>query len=234
MNRRTLIVAVVLAAVLAGGIYFVRKTHGTQSSAPAPEKWEKSKGPINAPVTIIEYSDFQCPACMKVQPTLAAIMNEYPGKIRMIFKHYPLPMHRWAGVAHQAAECANVQGKFWEFHDKVYGEQELWSEAPNAPEYLISYAKDAGVNLDKFGTCLSDADVTRRIIDERAGGTLLQLSSTPTFFINGERVVGQVELENNGRNVVRKFLGLPPLPPKPAVEAPKAQPAASQPATSAP
>lgn len=219
MNRRTVAVAVVLAVILAGGIYFVRKNQSF--SAPVVKNWEKSKGPVNAPVQIIEYSDFECPACMKAQPALAALMLEYPEKIRIIFRHYPLPMHKWAGVAHQAAECANVQGKFWEFHDLVYQTQPIWTAAPNAPEYLITFAKNVGVDLDKFGACLSDASVTKRILEERAAGSELKLSSTPTFFINGERVVGQIELENQGRNVVRKILGLPPLPPKlPAVSIP--------------
>lgn len=222
MNRRIVVVAVVLAAVLAGGIYFVRKSQSL--SAPAAQNFEKSKGPVNAPVQIIEYSDFQCPACMKAQPALTAIMTEHPGQVRVIFRHYPLPMHKWAGVAHQAAECANVQGKFWEFHDIVYQTQPIWTAAPNAPEYLISFAKNAGVDLDKFGTCLSEASVTKRIMEERATGSALKLSSTPTFFINGERIVGQIELENQGRNLVRKILGLPPLAPKlPTVSIPAVQ-----------
>lgn len=217
MNRRTVIVAVILAIILAGGIYFAQKNNGIHFSPSSPRIGEKGKGPVNAPVQIVEYSDFQCPACMKAQPILTEILSEYPGKIRLVFHHYPLPMHQWAGLAHQAAECANIQGKFWEFHDKVYLNQPIWSAAANAPEFLISYAKEAGVDLDTFGACLSNGEVTRKIMDERAGGTALRLSSTPTFFINGERVVGQIELENNGRNVIRKILGLPPLPPKTAV-----------------
>lgn len=225
MNRRTVIVAFFLAIILAAGIYVIRKDKSF--SAPAVQNWEKSKGPVNAPVQIVEYSDFQCPACMKVQPILASIMREYPDKVRIVFRHYPLPMHKWAGVAHQAAECANVQGKFWEFHDMVYQTQNIWSAAQNAPEYLISFAKNAGVDLDKFGACLSDASVTKRIMEERATGTELKLSSTPTFFINGERVVGQIELENQGRNVIRKILGLPPLEnkaPVPTIPLPPAAP----------
>ena len=214
MNSRTVAVSIILAVLLAGGIYFVRKNQSLQSPVPAAQNWEKSKGPVDAPIQIVEYSDFQCPACMKVQPFLLSLMQEYPEKIRIIFKHYPLPMHKWAGVAHQAAECANVQGKFWEFHDLIYPTQMIWSSSSNAAEYLISFAKSTGVDLDKFGACLSDAEVTKRIMEERASGSALRLSSTPTFFINGERVVGQVELENQGRNIIRKILGLPPLPPK--------------------
>ncbi len=219
MNRRTVVVALVLAVVLGGGIYFVKKTRSDQSVLTSPQKGEKSKGPANAPVQIIEYSDFQCPACMKAQPIINAILEEYPGKIKFVFQHYPLPMHQWAGLAHQAAECANVQGKFWQFHDKVYQKQPIWSAAANVPELIISYAKDAGVDIDAFGACLSNGDITRKILDERKAGTALRLSSTPTFFINGERVVGQIELENNGRNIIRKILGMPPLPAKTPVPA---------------
>ncbi len=214
MNKRTLIVGIVLAGILAGGILFFRKSNMSGLNVPG-QSGLKTKGPADAPVEIVEYSDFQCPACMKAQPTLKAIMEEYPGKIRVTFMHFPLPMHQWAGLAHQAAECANQQGKFWEYHDLVYSKQTVWSSSPNPSESLIAYGRDAGLDLDKFGVCLSDGAITKKILEERARGQSLQLASTPTFFINGERVVGPIELENRGRDVVRKTLGLPPLPPKP-------------------
>lgn len=212
--------SLIIAAALVCGILYLKK--GNFAGIPsqhAQRSGTKSKGPENAPVQIVEYSDFQCPACMKAQAPLAALLKEYPDKIHITFMHYPLPMHPWAGIAHQAAECANRQGKFWEFHDRVYKEQPVWTVAPNPSESLISYARDAGVDLDTFGACLSDPNVTKTILDEKESGQKLQVASTPTFFINGERVVGQIELETTGRAVIRKALGLPPETPMPATAA---------------
>lgn len=237
MNKRTLATGIIVIAVLVSGILWLRQGRGRRLGPlfARQEAYAKVKGPADAPVQIVEYSDFQCPACMKAQPSLNAILQEYPGKIRLTFFHYPLPMHPWAGIAHQAAECANRQGKFWEFHDRVYREQPVWSVAANASELLISYAKDAGVDLDAFGACLSNAEVTRKILGERARGQGLQVASTPTFFINGERVVGQAELDANGRNIIRKILGMPPLPPPKPQSAPAPAPSSSAaPASSKP
>ncbi len=236
MNQKTIITGIVLAAALAGGIFFLKSKRGPMMPAPLPkqaENWIKAKGPQGAPIQIVEYSDFQCPACMRAEPVLKAIMEEYPEKIRFIYLHYPLPMHQWSGLAHQAAECANRQGKFWEYHDRLYKEQPAWSVAFNVPELIVSYAGEAGIDLQVFGTCLSDGGVTQQILKERASGQTLQIRSTPTFFINGQRVVGEIELEGKGRDIIRQILGLPPLPKKveasPAAPSPSPAPAAPQP-----
>lgn len=211
MNKRTLITGLILTVALVAGILAVRKNPGT-AVVKVEVGGAKVKGPSDAPVKIVEYSDFQCPACQRAQATLEALFREYPGKIQLTYMHYPLPMHQWAGLAHQAGECANQQGKFWEYHDKVYAQQAVWSAAKNPSELLIAYAKDAGVDLDKFGGCLSDPVITKKILDEKAKGQALQVSSTPTIFINGERVVGPMEMEMRSRNIVRKALGMELLP----------------------
>ncbi len=225
MNKRTLITGVILIAVLSGIIFLLRSGR-LPTGEIKPEAGVKIRGPLNAPVKIVEFSDFQCPACMKAEPMITALFEKYPGKINLTFYHFPLPMHRWAGVAHQMSECVNRQGKFWEYHDRVYKLQPIWSASPSPVDLLISYAKETGADMNQFTACLSDAAVTRKVLDERAKGQSLQVNSTPTLFINGERVVGPVELEKRGEEIVRKVLGLPPLPPKPAApEVPSFPPA---------
>lgn len=183
-------------------------------SLPAVDLNTKSRGPIDAPVQIIEYSDFQCPACKFAEPVLDAILNdpEYAQKIRLVYRHFPLSGHTWAGPAHQAAECAKRHGKFWEYHHKLYTEQEKWSALPNPLVTFMQYAQNLEMSPDWFAACLTDTEVQQQILAEKNFGMEVEVKSTPTFFINEERVVGPLELANRGTELIRQILGLPPKP----------------------
>lgn len=163
----------------------------------------RSKGPVNAPVQVIEYSDFQCPACQVAQSTLSELELQYPGKIRLIFQHYPLEAHRWSSLAHRAAECAARQNQFWVYHDRLYSDQSNWSKAVEAPvEAFLGYARDGGLALDEFADCLGKNDFDRMIGDERRAGFDLGVRSTPSFFVNGKLAVGAKAL----REEIEKLL----------------------------
>ena len=228
MKSRFILTGAIIAVSLVGGIIAVKKHRPAIAGqqAPSPAQLElKMRGEASAPVEIQEFSDFQCPACRNSQPALDQLLKEYQGKIKLIFYHFPLQGHKWAGLAHQAAECANEAGKFWQYHDRLYAEQPAWSIALNASEIFLSYARDLNLDLDKFAACLSDPKATQRILADRSKGQYIQVSSTPTILINGERLVGPVEIQTKGADLVRKHLGLPPLP-KPVVPAtPVAPPA---------
>lgn len=158
---------------------------------------------MKAPIQIIEYSDFQCPACRTAQAALFQLLGKYPGKIRLTFQHYPLGGHRWSAVAHQAAECAARQGRFWPYHDRLYAEQASWSGSAVAPlETLVRYGSEMALDLDRFGECLGDRAVAAEIQRERDAGADLGVRSTPSFFVNGKFVVGTPALENE----VKKLL----------------------------
>lgn len=210
MNVRYLFTGVLLTGVLVGAVMIARSKGLREPSDLAlatPDT--RVRGPAKAPVKIIEYSDFQCPACQKAQAAIQYLFELYPGKIQLTFRHFPLAVHQWAGPAHQAAECAHEQGNFWEYHDRLYGEQPVWSSSNDPTEIFLRYARDLGLDLDRFGLCLVDERIKRRILEEREKGRSLQVSSTPTFFFNGERVVGPVEFGVKGKQVVRQALGLP-------------------------
>jgi protein-disulfide isomerase len=166
----------------------------------------KAKGPANAPIEIIEYSDFECPACKLAQGVLTEIDTAYPNKVRLVFRHFPLPVHARAPVAHQAAECAARQNRFWPYHDQLYNEQEKWTTGPGPTLILIQYAKDTGLDLDTFAACITDASVTAEIIKEKREGQALLIHSTPTFFVNGTRFVGAKELKEQGIPYIQKEL----------------------------
>lgn len=211
MNIRYLLMGVILAGGIVGGVLLLKKNQPAipvvQASS-APET--KVRGPKDAKVQIIEYSDFQCPACQRAQAAIQNVLAAYPNEVRLIFRHFPLSGHIWSGISHQAAECANEAGRFWDYHDRLYAEQSKWSGPTNPTGTFLIYARDMGLDLDKFAACLTDQRITRRIIEEKQKGDSLKVSSTPTFFIQEERLVGPVEFQTKAETIVRKVLGLPP------------------------
>lgn len=203
INLRYLSAGVVLAGILIGTVWILRGTHSKVPSF--AESFPRSKGSANAPIQVIEYSDFQCPSCRWAQIPLANLLLEKSGKIRLIFQHFPLQGHPWSPLAHQAAECAAGQGQFWVYHDRLYNEQTLWSKATAPPvEDFLRFAREAGLDLDRFAACLGDRSIEARIRQEHSTGLDLGVRSTPSFFVNGKLVVGVVELQKEIEKLLLK------------------------------
>ena len=213
MNRRYLGVGLVLILGLGGGIFFVNVHRPVPKPTPVLPT-EKIKGPLQAPIQIIEYSDFQCPACRQAQAELSRIMAAHPNQIELVFRHFPLPGHQWSGLAHQAAECAHEQGRFWDYHYRLYAQQLEWGEAASPAEIFLQDARDLGLDLDRFAACLGDVQVGRKVLADKSDGERLKITATPTFFINGERVVGPRELQMKGDALIRRMLESSPAPTK--------------------
>jgi len=150
------------------------------------------RGAATAPVTIVEYSDFHCPFCRRVQPTLTALLEKYPGKVRLVYKHLPLDgLHPQARRVSEAAWCAGQQDRFWQFHDAVYADTS--NDASEAT--LARYATAAGLDAGKFASCLASPEAKSAVQREVAQGESLGLNSTPGFFVNGREVRGAQPLE---------------------------------------
>jgi protein-disulfide isomerase len=150
-----------------------------------------AKGPAGAPVTVVEFSDFQCPFCARVTPTLKRLEEAYPGKIRIVFRDLPLlNIHKNAGVAAEAAHCANDQGKFWEMHDRLFANQSKLS----APE-LKEHATAVGLEAEAFNQCLDSGKYTAEWRRDSEEASRLGLSGTPAFFINGRLLSGAQPFE---------------------------------------
>ncbi len=145
-----------------------------------------TKGPENAPITIYEFSDFQCPYCNRANQTLMQVYDQYKGKIRIVFKAFPLPFHKEAEPAHRAALAAGKQGKFWQMHDKVFANQ----KALKTPGTLDKYAQEIGLNMEKYKKDMESAELKKQVQDEMAMGKTVGVRGTPAFFINGTRLVG--------------------------------------------
>ena len=151
-----------------------------------------SVGDKNAPVTLVEYSDFECPVCKKLHDALRAVLPNYAGKVRVVFKDFPLEqVHPWARTAAIAGRCAYQQDPkaFWKIYDLIYDNQEIISAA-NAWTKLSDYAAQSGLNGETFKTCMASPEPGAAIEASRANGQLLEVNSTPTVFVNGRRMVG--------------------------------------------
>ncbi|MGB0589980.1 MAG: DsbA family protein [Myxococcota bacterium] len=148
-------------------------------------KTDAMKGDVNAPVTIVVFSEFQCPFCKRVLPSLEAVEKEFGEKVRIVFKHNPLPFHKDAFPASEAAMCANDQGKFWEYHDKLFANQRALKG-----ENLTAYATELGLNMAKFKRCM-EAGTHKGVIsaDQELAGKVTA-RGTPNTFINGRKLTG--------------------------------------------
>src|SRR5579871_3296877 len=151
-----------------------------------------SKGPANAPVQIVLFSDFQCPFCSRVEPTVAKIMDTYKGKVRLTWRNYPLPFHQNAMPAAEAAMAAGEQGKFWEMHDKLFANQHSLDRAT-----FEKYAQELGLDLNKFKTALDSGKMKDKIQADVTYGNTLPGGGlgTPCFFINGHKLAGAYPFE---------------------------------------
>lgn len=143
-------------------------------------------GPKNAPITIVEYSDFQCPYCKRGDASLKEAISDYKGKVKVAFKHYPLPFHKKAPGASKAAMAAGEQGKFWEMHDLLFENQ----SSLGSNDTYIGYAEQLGLNVDKFKKDLDNPEYDKIIAQDMAQGKKVGVRGTPAFFINGTRLVG--------------------------------------------
>lgn len=147
-------------------------------------------GPQDAPLTLVEYSDFQCPACGAFYPVIKQMMAEptLKDRIRFVYRNFPLTqIHQNAQLAAQAGEAAALQGKFWEMHDRLFEQQAKWSDmsSAGARDTFVGYARDLGLNVDRFTADLDSAAVQDRVQVDVDSGTRSAVSGTPTFFVNG-------------------------------------------------
>jgi protein-disulfide isomerase len=146
------------------------------------------RGNPDAPVTLEEFGDFQCPPCGQFASFGEELLKEYDSRLRIVFRNFPLTLHEHAREAALAAEAAGLQGHFWEMHDKLYKEQADWSKAPNARELFESYAAAIGLNVDQFKKDMDGEKARERVDSDRALGDSLGIKLTPTIFINNRPV----------------------------------------------
>ena len=158
-----------------------------------------AKGSENPRVTIVEFSDFECPFCNQVQSTLKQIMESYGREVRLVFKHFPLEGHRNAFPAARAAYCAAEQDRFWQFHDALFSAQDL------SPPALQKIASDLGLAPARFQTCLNSEQSRTAIIKDLETAKLFRLDSTPSFIVNGKLIKGAVSFADFQRIIEQEL-----------------------------
>ncbi len=176
------------------------------------------QGPANAPITIIEFSDFQCPFCKRVVPTVKDLLKKYEGKVRFAFRQHPLPMHQHSMSAAKAALAANAQGKFWAMHDALFDNQQDLSD-----EGILKIAQKVGLNMAKFKSDWKSTKFDTQIQQDGNFAEQHGAGGTPAFFINGVPVKGARPLESFSQ-VIDKLLEKKAAAPAAPTAAPTTQP----------
>lgn len=149
---------------------------------------EHVQGSSTAPVTLLVYNDFQCPACAAFVPVVKEVLEEFPAEVRFQYKHFPLPIHPNAELAARAAEAAGQQGRFFEYHDRLFDQQRRWVQSADPRPLFIEYAEEMELGAERFTAHLDSVTLKRKVEDERRDALALDLVGVPTFFLNGQRM----------------------------------------------
>ncbi len=191
-----LIVAAVATIGVAAGVVLYRavKPPALQatrdSTAAGTSDVAHTRGPAGAPVTLEEFGDFQCPPCGILSEPLNQIERDFAGKVRLIFRQFPLDRHPHAHLAAYAAEAAGLQNRFWEMHDLLYRNQNVWSQATVPEGLFVGYAKTLGLETEKFRRDLHGPEVKERVAADQYRARKLGVEVTPTVFLNGKNLTG--------------------------------------------
>jgi protein-disulfide isomerase len=160
-------------------------------AAPSPDAISSSdhvRGDAQAPVTLVVYGDFQCPACKEEAEIIARAWGQLRDRVQLAFRHYPLDTHRHAFLASRYAEAAALQDRFWEMYNMLYAEQQLWSSTENAAGVIESLAAQLGLDVDKLRADAELPALRDKIVADQRGGTRAGVRGTPSLFINGKPV----------------------------------------------
>ncbi|HLL71421.1 MAG TPA: thioredoxin domain-containing protein [Pyrinomonadaceae bacterium] len=203
-----------LAAVVAG-VWLMRSTRdapadaATQVAAGATgANPPQAKGSANAPVTIEEFGDYECPPCGALHPELEKIKADYGDRVRLVFRHYPLVrLHQNALAAAHAAEAAGLQGKFWEMHDRLYRGQKAWAGLGDARRIFTDYARDIGLDAERFARDMNGDEADRRIVADHERARSLGVNSTPVVFVNGRKLPPNAQAAKDVRAAIDTALG---------------------------
>lgn len=203
LTDNKLVMGTVIAVLLTVGLWGVWKM--LNKSAPAVQNdvvvdlkvdasdWQK--GSASASATLVEYSDFQCPACKSYAPLVKAFVEKHKDSVRLVYRNFPLQQHKHAVLAAKYAEAAGMQNKFFEMHDKLFDGQTDWEKLPNPEETFIAYAKELKLDLEKLKKDVESKEVSDNINADLASGNAAGVDATPTFYMNGKKVSSPQSLE---------------------------------------
>lgn len=188
MNKRTLGIIVGAVLLIVGFLYLTKPKPAATTTSAKPSSHIEGKG--SSGVTLVEYGDYQCPACSAYHPIVKNIVTTYGDRIFFQFRNYPLEaLHQNARAGSRAAEAASIQGKFWEMHNALYENQQTWGTAGDPLSFFSGYAKQAGVaDLTKFATDYKSKAVNDIINADMKEGAVFKITGTPTFVLDGKKI----------------------------------------------
>jgi protein-disulfide isomerase len=190
MTKETKIILAVMGIVLVAiGILISFVNSSRMDPAAIMERivHEDSHRVGEGPVQVVEFGDYQCPACAQTNPDVERLKKEYEGKVTFVYSHFPLPGHPNARPAAEAAEAAGEQGKFWEMHSKLFDTQTQWASVADPTSLFAQYAEELKLDREKFTEDLKADKYKDRINRDQSDGYAVGVSGTPTFFINGKQ-----------------------------------------------
>lgn len=198
MNQETKILgiigAITLLVVVGGAILFSTNNPNAPQASVEPSQlvvdYAPTRGNADAKVTIVEFSDYQCPACKAAYQDVERIINEYGDQIYFVYRQFPLNIHKNAKVGAYAALAAGEQDKYWDMHLKLFEKQEEWSDLANPRDKFAEYAKEIGLDEAKFRDDMDSNEIFSTVETEITEGIKMGITSTPSFFINGQKYSG--------------------------------------------
>jgi protein-disulfide isomerase len=180
-----------IAAAQASKWAHLQPTQVLENPVSIPIAGAPAIGPPNPPITLVEFSDFQCPYCVAAFPEIKAILQAYPTKVKLIFKEFPLEIHSQADLAAAAAIAAQKQGKFWAMHDAMFTHHDDLSR-----KAILAMAKENGLDLDRFETDIDSSEVRETVVRDVQDGDRAGVEGTPALFVNGQRYNGRITLDS--------------------------------------
>lgn len=196
LSRNKAFLGIVIATILLlfGGIYLFSRSGKTTTNEPTvdstlliPADAYKFTS-TSTPLTLVEFGDYQCPACGAYHPVVKQLLTDYSGKLNFVFRNFPLSQHQNGLISSYAAEAAGLQGKFWEMHNKIYETQASWSTSTDTKTLFIGYAKDLGLDVGKFTADIDSKLIKDKVQSDVTDGNKIGINATPTFYLNGKKI----------------------------------------------
>ena len=191
--KRTAMWILILGALIGSvfALYYYEGSSGTTAMVvDAVNSTDQVFGVSDSEVILIEYGDFQCPACAQYEPIVQKVRTDYADRIALVYRHFPLGQHKNAKITAYASEAAGKQGKFWEMHDMIYGGQNAWANLSNdkTKDVMVKYAETIGLDLKLFEEQIDSGEIKDKVQADNDGGLKAGVNATPTFILNGKKI----------------------------------------------
>lgn len=220
-NKAYIITFLVTSILILGGIFILGKSNKSPKTSENPnssllisENSHTTSGILDgaylsasdsAKVTLVEFGDYECPACAIYGNYIIEILKENAGKINYVFRNYPIPSHKNSLVAAYAVEAAGVQAKYWEMHDKIYSSQSEWSDSNDPKTIFVNYAKEFELDTTKFASDMNSSEIKNKVEKDYNDGNSVGLTQTPTFYLNGVKMDPQGSYEDFKTTIEREI-----------------------------